>query len=160
MAHFELLEVVNVDIKPIKGRLLAKLFAEWVGDHYRDPKDPEIINARNIHFKVDATEFSPLEIMDFLHRLPDLKEAGKLGEVSLEFNKPESLSSDALHRDTLRVLRSFIGHGEKIVWTNQEGSLLDHTSVVDLLFQYFLRDQYSQATIKALQEKLKNTGPA
>lgn len=157
MAHFELLEVVRPVVQPVKGRMLAKLFAEWVGDHYGNRNDPELIEgAERVHFKVDVSAFSPMQIMDFIYRLPALKDAGKLGEVTLEYNKPDHMGEDTLHHNTLRVMRSF--EGEDVKWTNQDDSLLDHTSITDLLFQYFLRDQFNKSTIKDLQKQLEQAG--
>lgn len=154
MAHFQLLEVVDVKIPPVKGRLLMPLFTEWVGENYRSKRDPELVSAEHIHFVVDASEFSVMEIIDFQCRLKDVMEAGKLGDVTLKYDAPELASDDQLRLDTLRVLRTFDTNDK---WTNQDGSLLSTQCVVDLIQQYHERERRSQATIGQLRLDLEKT---
>ncbi len=119
----------------VKGKSLMSQTVDYIGERFRSPDDPEQIVAGDVYFEVDARGRSFADVVDFLTRTKDVKEAGKLGGLSLLYDTVDFLPEAELAQEMLRVLRTLEGDD---VWKNQDGSVLSTECIVDLLKQLFL----------------------
>jgi hypothetical protein len=134
--QFELLEVIEVDIPPKKGHSLAEQFISFMLDNYTDPKDPKRLqdSVKKLSFKVNGNAHAFHHILDFIERLPSLKEGSKAGDIRLVYDCPSPMDAEPLSQTVEHVLRSF---DRGSVWTNQEGSVLADACVVDVIRQLY-----------------------
>lgn len=108
---------------------------EYISERFLSPDDPEQIVADDVNIEVDAGGRSFTDVVDFLTRVKDVREAGKLGGLSLLNNAVDFLPETDLAQEMLRVLELLEGED---VWRNQEGSVLSTERIVNLLKQLFL----------------------
>ncbi len=152
MAHFDLLEVVPVTLEPKKGISISELFINWILDNYADGKDNPDINLPHLSFRVNGQGFPYHQVVEFIRDIPTLKEKGNLGELAIDISTDVSLAPQDIVRNTIRVLRTLEREGAK--WHDQEGSLLSHECIIELIKQFHLKAVSSETTIRLLEAKV------
>lgn len=153
MPHFELLEVITVALDPKKGISISELFINWILDNYGEGKDNPDINLPHLSFRVDGTGFPYHQVVEFMRDIPSLKEKGNLGALTINIPMDVEVAPPNIIRNTIRVLRTLEREG--VQWHDQDGSLLSHECIIELIKQFHLKAISDATIIQALDEKVQ-----
>ncbi len=147
------LKVVDVRLPKRPGVSLASDFVTYVFDNYGDPNDPELFDAATVLFRVHTVGFPFTDVIDFHTRLKDLNDSPHVGGVEMVHTNLVDATRTPwpFKSSTMRCMRTLEG---KHTWTNEQGSLLVHEDIAELIQALYEKAFMSEP--KTVTEHLKD----